>query len=246
MKITLVGGGKLGKQFYRKLVEITEIEFVQWVVRSAVKNKTSDGVWVVHQLEELEQADLYLLAVSDKVLYSISESLPKDAFVVHCAGGVPLQVLKQKRAGVFYPLQSFSEGRTIDFSEVPFGLETKQIQDLPVLQQLADYFGAPHTALDSKKREQLHLAAVLVNNFTNHLFTEAAKLCEQNDLSFALLQPLIRETVHKLETHSPQAAQTGPAIRKDQETITKHLQSIDSPRLKEIYQVLTSAIQQQA
>lgn len=245
MKITLIGGGKLGKQFYRRLVDLAEIELVQWMVRSAEINKTSDGVPVVNQVKELKQADLYFIAVSDAAIASIANALPIEAFVAHCAGGVSLNVFKQKRAGVFYPLQSFSEGRTIDFSSVTFGLEAKQVKELTSLQQLAVYFGAQYVTMDSKQRDQLHLAAVLVNNFTNHLFTEAAVLCEQNDLSFNLLKPLIQETVNKLETLSPKAAQTGPAVRNDQETITKHLKSIHNPKLKEIYQVLTSAIQQQ-
>ena len=245
MKITLIEGGKLGKQFYRRLADIEEIELVQWVVRTAAKNKTSDSVPVVNHLKELKQSDLYLLAVSDQAIGSIAKALPIEAFVAHCAGGVSLNVLKQKRAGVFYPLQSFSDGRVIDFSTVTFGLEAKQVKELTLLQQLVNYFGAQYVTMDSKQRDQLHLAAVLVNNFTNHLFTEAAALCEQNDLSFDLLKPLIQETVNKLETLSPKAAQTGPAVRYDQETITKHLKSIHNPKLKEIYQVLTSAIQQQ-
>jgi predicted short-subunit dehydrogenase-like oxidoreductase (DUF2520 family) len=245
MKITLIGGGKLGKQFYRRLADIEEIELVQWVVRTAAKNKTSDGVPVVNHLKELKQSDLYLLAVSDQAIGSIAKAIPIKAFVAHCAGGVSLNVLKQKRAGAFYPLQSFSDGRVIDFSTVTFGLEAKQVKELTLLQQLVNYFGAQYVTMDSKQRDQLHLAAVLVNNFTNHLFTEAAALCEQNDLSFNLLKPLIQETVNKLETLSPKAAQTGPAVRYDQETITKHLKSIHKPKLKEIYQVLTSAIQQQ-
>ncbi len=246
MKITLIGGGKLGKQFYRKLVDIEEIELVQWMVRSSKTNLTSEGVPVVDQMKELMHSDLYLIAVPDKAIDSIAEALPIEAFVAHCSGGVSLDVLKQKRGGVFYPLQSFSEGRIIDFSTVTFVLEAKQVKDLTLLQQLANYFGAHHITIDSKQRAQLHLAAVIVNNFTNHLFTEAAALCEQNDLSFDLLKPLIQETVNKLEALSPKAAQTGPAVRNDQETITKHLKSIKNPKLKEIYQVVTSAIQQQS
>jgi predicted short-subunit dehydrogenase-like oxidoreductase (DUF2520 family) len=97
--------------------------------------------------------------------------------------------------------------------------------------------------MNSKQREQLHLAAVLVNNFTNHLFAEAATICSQNDLSFELLNPLIQETVNKLEDLSPKAAQTGPAVRHDQKTIEKHLTLIQERSLQEIYKVVTLAIQ---
>ena len=97
--------------------------------------------------------------------------------------------------------------------------------------------------MDSNKREALHLAAVLVNNFTNHLFTEAKNLCASHQLPFNLLLPLIKETVDKLDVLLPQEAQTGPAIRNDQHTIEKHLNLIGDPVLKKIYLTLTSAIQ---
>ena len=89
----------------------------------------------------------------------------------------------------------------------------------------------------------MHLAAVLVNNFTNHLFVEAAEICKKNDLSFNLLKPIIQETFEKIETLSPQDAQTGPAIRRDEKTIKKHLKLIESSYLKSIYKLFTSAIQ---
>ena len=86
-------------------------------------------------------------------------------------------------------------------------------------------------------------AAVLINNFTNHLFLEAAEICKNNSLPFELLKPIIKETFEKLEILSPKNAQTGPAIRRDKKTINKHLKLIESPDLKSIYKVFTLAIQ---
>jgi len=243
MKITLIGGGKLGKQLYRVCTAAAEIELVQWVVRSAERGKTPEGISLVNDINKLHPADLYLLAVSDQAIPKVAAALPEEAFVVHTAGGVALDVLNQNRAGVFYPLQTFSEGRNMDFSKLPIGLESKDASDLPLLEKLVQALGARAFHMNSKQREQLHLAAVLVNNFTNHLFAEAAALCVQNDLPFELLKPLIQETVDKLENLSPKDAQTGPAVRHDQQTIEKHLTLIQEHSLQEIYKVVTSAIQ---
>ena len=243
MKITLIGGGKLGKQLYRVCTAASEIELVQWVVRSAERGKTPEGISLVNEVNELHPADLYLLAVTDQAIPKVAAALPEEAFVAHTAGGVAIEVLNQNRAGVFYPLQTFSERRNMDFSKLPIGLESKDASDLPLLEQLVQALGARVFHMNSKQREQLHLAAVLVNNFTNHLFAEAATICSQNDLSFELLNPLIQETVHKLEDLSPKAAQTGPAVRHDQKTIEKHLTLIQERSLQEIYKVVTLAIQ---
>lgn len=243
MKIILIGGGKLGKQLYSICNAASEIELVQWVVRSAERGKTPEGISLVNEVNELYPADLYLLAVTDQAIPKVAAALPEEAFVAHTAGGVALEVLNQNRAGVFYPLQTFSEGRNMDFSKLPIGLECKQSTDLPLLEKLVQALGARVLHMNSKQREQLHLAAVLVNNFTNHLFAEAAAICSQNDLPFELLNPLIQETVHKLEDLSPKATQTGPAARHDHKTIEKHLTLIQERSLQEIYKVVTLAIQ---
>jgi predicted short-subunit dehydrogenase-like oxidoreductase (DUF2520 family) len=243
MKIILIGGGKLGQQLYGACTAAAGIELVQWVVRSAERGKTPEGISLVNEVNLLHHADLYLLAVSDQAIPKVAAALPEKAFVAHTAGGVALEVLNQNHAGVFYPLQTFSEGRNIDFSKLPIGLECKEVNDLPLLEKLVQALGAHAFHMNSKQREQLHLAAVLVNNFTNHLYAEAAALCIQNDLPFELLKPLIQETIDKLENLSPKDAQTGPAVRHDQKTIEKHLTLIQEHSLQEIYKVVTSAIQ---
>lgn len=243
MKITLIGAGNLGKRFYASLLQQKQFDLVQWVDRSANNGKTAAGVSVINTLDNLKKTDLYLLAISDESITMVSQMLPDNALVVHTAGGVSLAAINQKRAGVFYPVQSFSQNRTIDFSTVPLGIETKNTTDYKLLDQLAKSLGAQAFALNTKQREQLHLAAVLANNFSNHLFAEAAAICEDNNLPFKLLKPLIRETVNKLETLNPKEAQTGPALRNDQKTLDKHLELIKKPQLKEIYKILTSAIQ---
>jgi len=243
MRIILIGAGKLGNQLYKSIISNKVVKIIQWVNRSAKKNETSEGISIVKKASNLENIDLYLLAVSDDSISTISGSLPTDAFVVHTSGSQSLNTISQKRAGVFYPLQSFSENKDVDFSKISFGIESKIRTDINLLKKLAKSIKASVFEINSQQRQKLHLAAVLVNNFTNHLFVEAADICKKNDLSFNLLKPMIRETFEKIETLSPQDAQTGPAIRRDEKTIIKHLKLIKSPYLKSIYKLFTSAIQ---
>jgi len=243
MKITLIGSGKLGTHLYKAFSTSTKIELVQWVNRSSKEHKTNEGVLLNNQWNPKLKSDLILLAVSDKSIRSISEFLPKDSFVVHTSGGISIDVLSQKRRGVFYPIQTFSEGRSLDFSNLPIGIEAENSLNLENLHQLANSINASAKEINSEQRQQLHLAAVLVNNFTNHLFVEAAKICEEKQINFKLLLPLMRETVEKLNTLEPQKAQTGPALRRDQKTIDYHLKLIKNPQLKKIYTLFTSAIQ---
>ena len=243
MRIILIGAGKLGNQLYKSIISNKVVKIIQWVNRSAKKNETSEGISIVKKASNLENIDLYLLAVSDDSISTISGSLPTDAFVVHTSGSQSLNTISQKRAGVFYPLQSFSENKDVDFSKISVGIESKIRTDVNLLKKLAKSIKASVFEINSQQRQKLHLAAVLVNNFTNHLFVEAADICKKNDLSFNLLKPMIRETFEKIETLSPQDAQTGPAIRRDEKTIIKHLKLIKSPYLKSIYKLFTSAIQ---
>ena len=244
MKITLIGGGKLGKHLYKVLISVGQVQLLKWVLRSREESLTPEGINIVNKIDQDEKCDIYLIAVSDNSIKKVVQLLPKDSFVVHTSGSISLKEIKRDRAGVFYPIQTFSNGSDVNFSEISVGLESKNSKDLMILKKLAKLIGSKSFVLNSSKREQLHLAAVLVNNFTNHLFAEANLICKKNNLPFDILMPLIKETVQKVEKLSPKDSQTGPASRNDSETISKQIKLITNNRLKKIYKVLTSAIQE--
>ena len=243
MKITLIGGGKLGKHLYKVLISVGQVQLLKWVLRSREESLTPEGINIVNKIDQDEKCDIYLIAVSDNSIKEVVKLLPKDSFVVHTSGSISLKEIKRDRAGVFYPIQTFSKGSDVNFTEIFVGLESKNSKDLIILKRLAKLIGSKYFDLNSSQREQLHLAAVLVNNFTNHLFVEANLICKKNNLPFDLLLPLIKETVQKAEKLSPNEAQTGPASRNDSETISKQIKLIPNNRLKKIYKALTSAIQ---
>jgi len=244
MKITLIGGGKLGKHLYKVLISVGQVQLLKWVLRSREKGLTPEGVNIVNKIDQDEKCDIYLIAVSDNSIKEVVQLLPKDSFVVHTSGSISLKEIKRERVGVFYPIQTFSKGSDINFSKIFVGLESKNSKDLIILKKLAKLVGSKSFDLNSSQREQLHLAAVLVNNFTNHLFAEANLICNKNNLPFDLLLPLINETVKKIDKLSPKDSQTGPASRNDSETISKQIKLITNNRLKKVYKVLTSAIQE--
>lgn len=243
MRLSLIGSGKLGQQLYRVFSECAEIELVQWMNRSATESSTAEGIPIVKQVEELLEVDCFLLAVNDEVIGMLAAKLPTNSLVIHTSGATEISVFSDhNRRGIFYPIQSFSYERSVAFSELPVGIEASNSKDLKFLEKLALVIQAKPVHLDSTQRKALHLSAVLVNNFSNHLFTKAAKICEENKIPFELLKPLIKETVDKLDDLSPKRAQTGPALREDRKTISAHLSMIEKSELKKLYTLFTSSI----
>ena len=138
-------------------------------------------------------------------------------------------------------LQTFSKDKKIDFSAVPFCLEAENNEDYLILEKVARTIGVKIYSVNSEQRKALHIAAVFVNNFTNHLYTIGNDICEKHQVPFEILQPLIQETSEKIKTLSPKKAQTGPAIRNDKKTIKSHLELL-SKEQQEIYKLITQAI----
>lgn len=200
---------------------------------------------VTTSVEELAQADIYLLALKDDVIPELALRLEHvKGLVVHTSGAVSLSAMKgPERTAVFYPLQTFSKELSVRYKDIPFCVEVRQERDLELLKRLADGISGKVYEISSAQRKKLHLAAVFVCNFVNHLYTIGEDICRENSIPFEILQPLISETAAKIQVSSPGNVQTGPAIRNDRSTIDAHLDLITSSENQEIYQLLTKAIQ---
>ncbi|MDH3322215.1 MAG: DUF2520 domain-containing protein, partial [Flavobacteriaceae bacterium] len=142
---------------------------------------------------------------------------------------------------VFYPLQTFSVTKNINFKEVPIAIETEDEKDFELLEQFARSLSDMVYEINSEQREKLHIAAVFANNFSNQMFKIAKDICDEYAISFDLLKPIIKETVGKLETLNPKQAQTGPAKRNDRKVIEKHLSQLSGEQ-KEIYALISASI----
>lgn len=192
------------------------------------------------------QADLYLFAVSDQAIAEMAEDLKLPGkIVVHTAASVPKEILSNVSAhfGVFYPLQSLRTAMP-GMPDIPVYVEASDELTLAKLKALAQSISPDKVAeAGTEARMKLHVAAVLVSNFTNHLYKLAENYCRKEGIDFKQLQPLIEETALRLREISPAQAQTGPAIRQDESTIQKHLELLrNEPDIRTIYEQLTRSI----
>ena len=197
---------------------------------------------VLEDLQELPAHDLILICISDTSISSVITRLPTDSNIGYTSGTVSLDELPNShKIGVFYPLQTFTQNKRIDLKTVPFFVESKDENLEKELLTLARHIGLRAEITSSEQRKQLHIAAVFINNFTNHLCYLAKQHIEKHDLSWENLLPLLSETFTKLNTENPNNTQTGPARRNDLNVIDTHLSEL-SGNEKEIYKAITNSI----
>jgi predicted short-subunit dehydrogenase-like oxidoreductase (DUF2520 family) len=190
-------------------------------------------------------AELYIVALSDRALMELGQRLSlAGKLVVHTAGAVSVAVLADvsARCGVLYPLQSLrKEIRPIP--EFPLLIDALRPDDLPLIDGFARSLARQVERADDETRLKCHVAAVLVNNFTNYLYTLAEDFCHKEGIDFTLLLPIIRETAARLEKFNPRDVQTGPAVRGDRGTIERHLEVLAKyDNIKELYRMFTDQI----
>ncbi len=244
ISVSIIGFGNVGQHLFKALSALEGIHITQVFDRSNAFT-VKDGVVFVSTLEALSPADINILAVKDDAISEVSEKLPyQGSLVVHTSGSAPLDAIDSKnRSGVFYMLQSFSKDAKVDFSKIPICIEAERENDLKLLEKLGEMLSHSVQEIHSENRKKLHLAATWVNNFSNHLFHLAADYLESHQLSFDLLKPLILETALKIQELHPSKAQTGPAIRRDEKTVERHLRLLNDRQLQEIYKLFTESIQ---
>ncbi len=247
ISVIILGGGNVATHLYKAFYKAENVVVKQWYNRTRNTISTYEHeTEVIDDLSLLQDADIYLLAVSDDAIAPLSARLPfKNKLVLHTSGGVSVyDIDKKHKRGVFYPLQTFSKGAEMDFANVPICIETIDKQCYGLIKSLAVAIGSPTKRVNSDQRSVLHLAAVFVNNFTNQLFRIGHEITESEGAEFDLLKPLITETSKKVQNLSPYKAQTGPALRNDKKTIKKHLKLLNSTHHKSVYELLTQSIQQ--
>ena len=244
LSIVMLGTGNVARHLFNVLSLKKNLHVKQVYGRSlASLEPFKDVVSATTSLNQLLPADIYLIAVSDGAINSVSAEIKHiDGLVAHTSGNTGLSALKTKRKGVFYPLQTFTKNKNIDFSNIPICIEAENQVDYLLLEELGTSISSTVHRISTEQRQKLHLNAVLVNNFTNHLFHWANELCEASDISFELLYPLISETADKLKHLSPFEAQTGPARRHDVATMQNHLEQLENPLQKKIYQLMSESI----
>jgi predicted short-subunit dehydrogenase-like oxidoreductase (DUF2520 family) len=250
MKIVSIGAGNLSVHLSKSLQD-AGFEIVQIYSRTETSAKELAGLLKTKYTADpgcvVDDADLYIIAVSDDAIESVADRLSlTDGLVVHTAGSVPMSVFagKMKNCGVLYPLQTFSKSRPVNFADIPVLIEANTPDNLHGLRMVAQAISRRVYDASSAERMQLHLAAVFGCNFVNCLYYMSAQIAQQAGFDFSVLSPLIIETAQKaLASGNPEDVQTGPAARNDRNVMRKHSELLDShPEWKELYAIMSENI----
>lgn len=248
MKISFIGSGNVAWQlaaaFRNQKIQVVEVFSANEKTRLSFAELFDCSI--AENVEKINKtSDLYIIAIPDKEIEKVVAKFPQvDGIVAHTSGNISMQVLKKfNQYGVFYPLQTLTEKVIVNMSKVPFCIEASDKKVENELFNLASTISKEVYLINSEQRKNLHLSAVLVNNFTNLMYTQAHDLLENKGLDFKLLLPLIEETARKIVLLSPAEAQTGPARRNDQSVIDEHLEMLkDKPEIRELYSLLSEQI----
>lgn len=251
MKVTLIGAGNLATQLGKSLKKAG-------VVISQVYSRTEESARTLGELLEAEwltdikalhdEADIYIFSVKDSVLCELISEVCKgrgDKLFLHTAGSMPMSFFEGKalRYGVFYPMQTFSKSKDVDFERIPVFIEGNSIETEDVIRSLANKLTQRVIRLSSADRKYLHLAAVWACNFTNYCYMVASDILGEHGIPFDVMLPLINETTEKIQKISPKEAQTGPAVRGDKNVMGQQLELMsDRADLQELYKMLSKGI----
>ncbi|MDO6739132.1 Rossmann-like and DUF2520 domain-containing protein [Wenyingzhuangia sp. 2_MG-2023] len=242
-KVCILGAGKVGTHFIKECINNPAIELIQIFNRSQKGIQLyQNSIPTTQSVYELKKADLYLVALPDDVIATLDLNHLKG-LVAHTSGTLAFTNLQAQNRAVLYPLQSFSKEKKIHFKKLPLCLETEFEKDYKILREFAYSLSDAVYAIDASKRQKIHLAAVFANNFSNRMMGIAYDLCKEHQIDFEILQPLLQETFLKTQILPPHIAQTGPALRNDQQTIIKHMDQLTGTN-KTIYQLITQSIQE--
>ena len=249
MNICMIGAGNLATQLsltlsdkgHQVLQVFSQTEKRAKDLASALKcSFTTDPNALV------ANADLYIIAIKDQAIESFIQSREwGSSLVVHTAGSISMDVFAGncKNYGVFYPFQTFSIDKRVNFQNIPMCLEASSEANLKILSNLASTLSDNIKFYNSAQRQQIHLASAFVCNFVNHLYAIGKDLAEEKGIDFEILKPLILETATKGVLKAPKSVQTGPAARKDYLVMDKHLAMLDQhPDLQIIYKQLSERI----
>jgi predicted short-subunit dehydrogenase-like oxidoreductase (DUF2520 family) len=191
-------------------------------------------------------ADFYIYAVSDDALSAVIKQVwVKSGIHLHTSGSVEMSVFGGKKEcyGVFYPFQTFSKQKLVDFKNIPIFIEANSGKILEKIFKLASKLSDKVFSINSLQRKKVHLSGVFANNFTNYLYTVSENILQENGLPFDVILPLIEESVKKMRYLSPQQGQTGPAVRGDKKIISQHLQMLRNNKdLYKIYELISNKI----
>ncbi|WP_300672558.1 DUF2520 domain-containing protein [Soonwooa sp.] len=246
MKIAIIGSGNVAYHL-AKALKGNQQNLVQIFGRNEVALKSiADELDIPFSTTELADADLYIISISDSSVEEVSMRINKpDAIVAHTSGSLPKEILNGNyRKASFYPLQTFSKTKDLDFKTIPFFIDAEDKDVEKVLVDLASKMSNYVEVADFEKRKYIHLTAVFACNFVNHLFARAKEISDSQKIPFDYFMPLIEETFDKIKSVNPKDAQTGPAVRNDKRILELHKELLKNPEQLAIYNVMNTSIKE--
>lgn len=251
MKVVLIGSGNLATNLGKALLASGH-DIMQVYSRTMAHAETlahTLGATAVGDIASVAyDADVYIISVKDSVLADIIPNLCRGRekkLFLHTAGSMPMDVFSgmAQHYGVLYPMQTFSKDKDVAFSEIPCFVEANDATTLEAIRELASSVSKHVVRLSSEDRKYLHLSAVFACNFVNHCYAIAADMLERHGIPFDVMYPLIDETARKVHTMRPSDAQTGPAVRFDENVIRAQAMLLKSnPLLKDLYERMSISI----
>jgi predicted short-subunit dehydrogenase-like oxidoreductase (DUF2520 family) len=242
-RIVLIGAGNVATHLAKALSKKSEIVGV--FSRNGITSNElalKIGSKQLEKIQDIPSCDLVLICVNDASIPEILQQIPSHFNIAYTSGSTELDPLsKHENVGVFYPLQTFSKDNELEINSIPFFIEASNPEFESKLMELASTISEKVSLASSEERKKLHLAAIFVNNFSNHLATIAKDYLENQNLNWEHLKPLISETTNKIINSSPKDSQTGPARRNDALIINEHIKML-SGYPKEIYALLSKSI----
>lgn len=241
-KVGIVGCGNLAFHLVKKLENTAcPVSFVFHpdINKAQEFSKNFKSLQLVDS-SDLPQLDVLICAVSDSSMETVMKKYANKYFCVSTSGTFDVSSIKMENCATMYPLQTFNKFTEVDFETIPIFIDVSET-NREKLMVLANCLSNNVFFLSAEKRQKLHVAAVIANNFTNHLYDISDCYCEDNDLDFNWLLPLIKQSVSQLDKNRPKNLQTGPAKRNDTNTIERHLELLPD-ETKELYQILTNSI----
>tara|TARA_B100000963_G_scaffold264322_1_gene232437 strand:+ start:5964 stop:6719 length:756 start_codon:yes stop_codon:yes gene_type:complete len=243
--VSLIGSGKLSYNLYKALMSNRNFKVVEVFSRSNKNIKLFDKeIKFTKKIENLKEVDFYFLLSNDDSIQEVSQKIKtKNGMILHSSGTMGMEILSNHlNFGVFYPLQTFSFNKKIDFTNIPILIESNTRKNLEKLKELCYQLKVEFEEVDSKKRLQYHLAASFANNFTNHILSLTDEIINKFNLKKDFFIPITNETFKKFKNNKSKESQTGPAVRNDLKTLKKHEEILKKSNYLNLYKIITKSI----
>ncbi len=241
--VALIGTGNiawhLGNAFVNSGVNITQV-----YGRNQGKSEEFSVLFKAESIQDFSKltADFTIVCVSDDSIEKVISEIPADLKVLYTSGALAIKTFSAKKnIGILYPLQTFGDRLITNFKDIPILIESLDEEFLNEINALASAISSKVQVVNSEQRLIYHLSAVWMNNFVNHIGSIAYDIIHEHQLDWKTLQPLIEKTTSNLLINIPENIQTGPAKRKDLNTISKHLEHLNEEQ-KIVYNILSDSI----